>query len=257
MFLFSLFLAQPTAKEERKAAYTGVEGLFKLWKEALCMYQKAVVENRVCYQSFAEDFVHSRLFHDATDADSRNDHLVNLCRIKTLLGYESLVRRYSAQSQSKRDFINCMQELMSGPDRFPAERTPDFQCHFHENTVELITRAANAIPLFKEQVTTEDIRHLFNDCIPAAVPTLRAAVNQHVAYFFSMLDSYGLICRNYQKVIETNRLIGSSKLGSPLSAHGIAHALEQINAADNPVKSKIENWVKQIKLSTIEVKNNG
>lgn len=42
------------------------------------MYRTAVVENGFSYERFREDFIHSHTFHDSADADSRNDHLVNL-----------------------------------------------------------------------------------------------------------------------------------------------------------------------------------
>ena len=45
------------------------------------MFKIAVLEYGVSYDRFREDFINSHTYHDDEDADSRNDHLVNLGRI--------------------------------------------------------------------------------------------------------------------------------------------------------------------------------
>lgn len=232
-------------------AYTGVEGLFKLWQEAIGMYRTAVGEHRFSYQPFTEDFINSHTYHESQDAASRNDHAVNLGRIARLLRYEEIVRRYSGQPLTKDNFYACMRQAMVTRGKPSIERPASFQCHFNEPTLKLIADAANSIPLFKEQVTPEDMNLLFNECPPVPSPILNASVNQFLAYFLFRMDNYGLIGRYYQHTVEKSGLIGSSANGKPLSAHALSHALEKINSASNPIKDKIESWVKNIKLSTI------
>lgn len=236
---------------EKKTAYTGVEGLFKLWQEAMSMYRTAVVDNHFNCQFFAEDFINSRTFHDSDDTASRNDHAVNLGRINRLLKSEEIIRRYFDLPLTEDNFYHCMQEVIVTRQTPMAKRPASFQCHFNDSTLKLIADAANSIPLFKEQVTSQDMNVLFNECPPVLSPILHASVNQFLAYFLFRMDYYGLIGRYYQNTVEKSGLIGSSATGKPLSAHALAHALERINSANNPIKDKIENWVKNIKLASI------
>lgn len=232
-------------------AYTGVECLFKLWQEAMGMYTTAVVENGFDYKSFSQDFINSRMHVDSADARSRNDHQVNLGRIQNLLRYEQVVRHYSLSPLSWDNFIECMRTILLRNHPEPSQSPSDFQCHFSPQTISAITAAANAIPLFTSMVTDSDMELLFNKCMPVANPHLKSKVNQHLAYFFSQLDSYGLICRNYQQIIEKNNLIYSSASDSPLSAHNIAQSLDRINCSTNPIKNKIETLVKMIKQASL------
>ena len=232
-------------------AYTGVEGLFKLWKESMSMYRTAVVNSGFDYRSFREDFINSRTFHDSTDACSKNDHLVNLGRIRNLLNYEQVVRRFSSRPLTMENFTECMSLVLLRNVPQTSSFPIDFQCSFSRDVIREITMAANSIPLFTGAVSEDDMDALFNRCQAVANPHLRASVNQHVAYFFSQMDVYGLICRNYQQVIEKNRLIYSSASDAPLSAHNIAQSLDRINGSVNPMKGKIEDLVKRIKLMSL------
>ena len=77
------------------------------------MYKKAVVELGFTYDRFREDFINSHTFHDAADADSRNDHKVNLGRIGSLLSTrDDLVRRYCDTPLDSEAFLSCMKEFM-------------------------------------------------------------------------------------------------------------------------------------------------
>ena len=80
--------------------------------------------------------------------------------------------------------------------------------------------------------------------------------NQHLVYFLSQMDVYGLISRKYQQVVDRNGLIGSSRGGRALRAHDLARALEEINGSVNPIKGKIEDMVKLIKLEALKSKEN-
>lgn len=263
MFLSSLFLVANESKKTEIQPYTGVEGLFLLWKESMSMYRTSRVDNGFNYVSFTEDFINSKLYHDSADAASRNDHAVNLGRIRRLLQYEQLVKRYSSRELNEDNFIRCMVEVMTGTQSTSQNAHLDFQCHFNSNAVKELTLAINAIPLFSTQITEEIAESIFNRCEPQATPKLKAHVNQHVAYFFSMLDTYGLICHNYQNVIAKNHLICSSASDSPLTAHNLAQSLDRINCSVDPIKNKIEGLVKRIKMasltddSTLEHTNKG
>ena len=77
------------------------------------MFKTAVMEHGFIYDRFSEDFINSHTFHDAADADSRNDHLVNLGRIGSLLlTRKDLVRKYSDLDLTDEQFLSCMREFM-------------------------------------------------------------------------------------------------------------------------------------------------
>lgn len=79
---------------KKRMPYTGTEGLFQIWKETMSMYRLVVIDYNIHYQSFADDFINSRIHHDSTDAESKNDHAVIIGRIQKLLQYEELIKKY-------------------------------------------------------------------------------------------------------------------------------------------------------------------
>lgn len=240
---------------EKRQAYIGVAGLFDLWQEAMSMYKTAVVENKIHYRFFVEDFINSRTFHDSTDSNSKNDHLVNLGRIRNVLEFEELSKKYSSSPLTEENFHSCMEDLLLMKKVSFYNDRVDFQCHFNKTVLAVIADAANDIPLFKEKVSVSDMDRFFNECRPSSHPSLHSHNNQYIAYFLCQMDSFGLIAWNYQYVIEVNRLLFSPKSGRVLSAHNLTCALTQINNANNPIKSKIDDWVKSIKMASIESNN--
>lgn len=93
------------------------------------MYRTAVVENGFSYERFREDFIHSHTFHDSADADSRNDHLVNLGRIGSLLSTrQDLIQKYFNSALSQDEFRSCMKEFMIESPRMRA-RLLNLECY--------------------------------------------------------------------------------------------------------------------------------
>ncbi len=254
MFLSSLFLDSNIESRKETTAYTGVEGLFSIWSELMTMYKTAVIEHHVQYQRFAEDFINSRKFHDSYEAWEKNQHQVILGRITTLLKYESMVRQFAVKTLDRDNFEACMNNLMLKA-QISSSGKLNYQCHFSPSVISVITREVNAIPLFKHEVSETDMELLFNECSPVSTPKFIAHNNQVLAYFFYQMDMNGLIGRNYQMVTGATRLIGSSRHGSPLSAHHIARALEDINDKVHPIKNKIIEAVKRIRLESLKADN--
>lgn len=185
--------------------YTGTEGLFQIWKETMSMYRLVVIDYNIHYQSFADDFINSRIHHDSTDAESKNDHAVIIGRIQKLLQYEELIKKYCNRPLTDENFISCMYDLMVNTKQTTSYLSHNFQCHFNRKTINVITEAVNAIGLFKEEVKPMDMERFFNECKSNIVPAFHSRNNQHIAYFLNQMDSYGLISRNYQYVIEVNK----------------------------------------------------
>src|SRR5690554_6490651 len=103
------------------------------------MFKKAVVEHGFTYDRFREDFINSHTFHDAADADSRNDHKVNLGRIGSLLSTrDDLVRKYCNTSMDPEEFLSCMKEFMLDNPR-TKPRLLNLECYLSEGTLRVIT----------------------------------------------------------------------------------------------------------------------
>lgn len=237
----------PSDSQIKSEAYAGCDGLFKLWLEAMGNFQSAVLKSNVRYSRFCEDFINSHLFHDATDSASRNGHMVNLGRIRSLLEQrEDLVRRYSAGDLSQSSFDSCMEELMLINKGIVRDVVRDFDCHLSPKTIHMITMAANDIPLFKKQVSEEEMALLFNDCV-SFERNLVADNNGVLSYFFSQLNYYSIISNRYQSVIESHHLILSSSAKKCLTAHLLAASLRQWEDKEKPVKLKVDRWLPLIK----------
>lgn len=237
----------PSDQQIKSEAYVGCEGLFKLWLEAMSSFQSTVLKSNVRYDRFCEDFINSHLFHDATDSVSRNDHMVNLGRIRSLLEQrEDLVRRYSAGELTKSGFDSCMEELMLIHKSIVRDIVRNFDCHLNARTIHMITLAANDIPLFKRQVSEEEMSQLFNECVSTGM-NLVADNNGVLSYFFSQLNYYSIICNRYQSVIESHRLILSSSAKKVLTAHLLSASLRQWEDKEKPVKMKVDKWLPLIK----------
>lgn len=52
-------------------AQTGKEGLFRLVEQAQVSYKEEVATRQKSYRRYVLDFIHSKRFHDATDAWSK------------------------------------------------------------------------------------------------------------------------------------------------------------------------------------------
>ena len=238
----------------KRGAYAGDEGLFCLWQEALSMFKKCVLECGVSYDRFRDDFINSHTFHNVKNPATRNDHLVNLGRIAALLMFrEDLVRKYYSRGTDHETFLSCMRDLMLDGGKTKA-RTLNFECFFSDKVLSLLAQAANDIPLFKRPVSPQDMALLFNECSANDEDPLVANRNTVVAYFFSQMNSFGLITANYQLVISTNRLIMGSTGRNYMTQHDLSVALIRYGSKDRPAKTRIDRWVDLIRTAKNTIK---
>ncbi|MBR5175120.1 MAG: hypothetical protein IKW89_04220 [Bacteroidales bacterium] len=219
------------------------------------MFKKAVLENGVSYDRFRDDFINSHTFHTVKNPAIRNDHQVNLGRIAALLmSREDLVRKYYSGESDRETFLSCMRELMlDGGGRVKA-KSLNFECFFSDKVLVLLAQAANDIPLFRRPVTSQDMGRLFNECSANDDDPLIANKNTVLAYFFSQMNSYGLITANYQLVIATNRLIMGSRGREFLNQHDLSVALVRYGMKDRPAKMRIDRWVDLIRTARNTIK---
>ena len=214
------------------------------------MFKKAVVEHGFTYDRFREDFINSHTFHDAADADSRNDHKVNLGRIGSLLSTrDDLVRKYCNTSMDPEEFLSCMKEFMLDNPR-TKPRLLNLECYLSEGTLRVITEAANDIPLFKRDVSQIDMNCLFNKCCQTNGEPLIANSNEVLSYFFSRLNYHGIISNKYQTILADNKLVRRSTGTRSLTQTDISSALRHFESSDNPITSRVERWVVLIKSAT-------
>jgi hypothetical protein len=215
------------------------------------MYRKAVVEQGFIYDRFREDFINSHTFHDAADADSRNDHKVNLGRIGSLLSIrDDLVRKYSSTSMGPDEFLTCMREFMLESPRMKP-RLINLEGYLSDNALKVVTDAANDIPLFKRDVSQADMDCLFNRCEQSFGDPLVANSNEVLAYFLSRLNYHGIISNKYQTVLGEGRLVIRSSGTCPLSQTDISSALRNFESSDKPIASRVDRWVVLIKSATL------
>ena len=211
------------------------------------MFKKAVLECGMSYDRFRDDFINSHIFHTVKNPTTRNDHLVNLGRVEALLMFrEDLVRKYYSRENDRETFLSCMRELMLDGGKTKA-RTLNFECFFSDKVLSILAQAANDIPLFKRPVSLQDMALLFNECSANDEDPLVANRNTVVAYFFSQMNSFGLISANYQLVISTNRLIMGSTARNYMTQNDLSVALVRYGSKDRPAKTRIDRWVDLIR----------
>ena len=168
---------------------------------------------------------------------------------------EDLVRKYYSGESDYETFLSCMRELMLEGGGRPKARSLNFECFFSDKVLTLLTQAANDIPLFRRPVSSKDMGRLFNECSANDEDPLIANKNTVLAYFFSQMNSYGLITANYQLVIATNRLIMGSRGREYLNQHDLSVALVRYGMKDRPAKMRIDRWVDLIRTARNTIKD--
>ncbi len=208
------------------------------------MFRVAVIEYGIAYDRFRDDFINSHRFHDDDDTDSRNDHQVNLGRIGALLMYrEDLVREYVSRGTDRGNFITCMEEFMLEKDFRVKTRFTNFECHLNSRALKVLTEAVNDIPLFKRNLTVEEVAAFFNECRSLSDEPLIANRNEVFVYFLSMLHFHSVISDRYQSVISDRHLVLSSSGRKYLTRKDLSTALSHFESIDSPIKARIDRWV--------------
>lgn len=237
---------------EKRVAYIGTDGLFKLWQEAMSMYNIAVKENHILYSIFQKDFVNSRKFHDSEESISMNDHQVNLGRIESLLiDRKDLVKKYSNYPLDQKTFSCCMKDFMIF-DENDSSTLPDFECRLNRNVLTVLTEAINDIHVFKTDLSIKETEMLFNDCTVNPDVRLQASSNQVLSYFFNLLNYSSIISNRYQYVIASRKLVLTSTGKRFLSQADIANALCKFQSSEKPIRNKVDNWILVIKKALLE-----
>lgn len=231
-------------------------------REAHGRYQVEVINQKKLYDRYVEDFLNGHVHPDGFTAKSKNRHSRNFGIAKALLlTRPDLVRQFFQVPTLDDDGIEHMLRLLNTTPpphrrdepmdgamrvRTTSVHSPasTFCCHFSQATIDLITRCANEVELFKEVVDAEDIAALFACCLEHP---LTARNIRQLTLFFHYLAEHDLIVGTWQKVIDTNRLIVCPNGKSVLTGRTMSSSLYQaLEKPSNAHSTLIHDWVKSI-----------
>ena len=248
-------------------AQTGKEGLFRLVGQAQVSYKEEVVTRQKSYRRYVLDFIHSKRFHDATDAWSKNEHQKNYHTVVDLLkNHEKLVRRYFDQetfdgigvSMLLEDFYTAdLQNAITPiePNQISSGISVLSDSNFSieplldKHTLDLIVQLVNEVCLFKEVLNADDVAGRYSK---DTLPTVTSKNNTRLVLLLDKLASHDVISYNWQSVIARKRLIISSSGKKHLTQHDMSSTLNRIkdttpNVADKQFLATIDKYIVLIK----------
>lgn len=253
-------------------AQTGKQGLFRLVKQAQESYTAEVLTHQKSYRRYVLDFIHSKRYHDETDAWSKNEHWKNYRTIADLLSdHEELVRKYFERAvfdeNSISDLLNefytldlpqtdVPENILEGTSN-PQSTTSSsfiFKPSLDRATIDLIVQLVNEVNLFKEKLNADDVfAHYETDTLQAVTSNN----NTRLALAFDKLASHGIIPYHWQSFIAKRRLIISSSGRKYLDQHDLSSTLNRIKDMQPGISEKkllavIDRYVKLIKNKDVQ-----
>ncbi|MEA4949742.1 MAG: hypothetical protein VB068_08855, partial [Petrimonas sp.] len=100
-----------------------------------------------------------------------------------------------------------------------------FEHHLTPGQIEFLTNCLNEARVFTKSIATETFENILS-CTLAR--PLKSSNNRLLVYFFSALDDRSLINRNWQAVIDKNRLFLSSGKNNPLTQTDLSSAKTEL-----------------------------
>lgn len=186
----------------------------------------------------------------------KNEYRKNLGIIKGILElYAAKVsEEWNKEYFSKEDFI-AIKRLYDTTEKIPSNIYPKtfssngiaqitFECYLTMEQMVLIAECANEAHLFYGRVTKEDMYALLH--CKAGFHLYASRINR-IAKLFDFLNYHKLVCRKWQAVLSSNKLILSAKTGKPVSSSSFSSALAKLNKREEPVIEYIGVMVKRVK----------
>lgn len=220
-------------------------------EQAQQSYKAEVLTRQKSYKRFVLDFIHSRQYHDATDAWSKNEHKRNYCTVADLLSnHEALTRKYfDCEMLDSNGISDLLDQFYSFGLPPVSERTTQ-ECVTQQNsptsnntiesildsdTIGLIVQLANEVNLFKERLQPDEIatRYAENTLQPVT-----SANNTRFVLLLDRLASNGIISYNWQSVIAKKMLVVSSSGKKYLDQHDMSSTLNRIRDMSPGVQEK-------------------
>lgn len=256
---------------ERTPAQTGEQGLFRLVNQAHEAYTAEVLTHKKSYKRFMLDFIHSKQYHDATDAWSKNEHYKNYCIISDLLeNHEKLVCQYFNETsldetkiQKLLDAFNTFECIQRGcPNQITKNghqsesdiSTEAYEPLIDRDTIGLIVQLVNEVNLFTEKLDKKDVVTRYEKDILSPVTSRN---NTRLVLLLDKLATHDIIPYDWQSVIAKKRLIKSSSGKKFLNQHDLSSTLNRIKdilpgISEKKLIATIDRYIEQIKGKEIE-----
>ncbi len=248
------------------------ENIVAMMKEAQATYVKEVMNEQKVYVRYMSDFLNSHRYCGSRDVRMMNKHRKNMGMIEDLLKFRrDLVEKYFANGSMGESEINTLiyelntTEIPNSQIREANSSSIDTHVEAHQkmhqrvscrdncsvSSLQLVKRvgllehivtAMNGLRLFTEKVEVAQIQNLFDGLMEKP---LIARNNREFAYFFDALCENQLICKQWQDVLASQRLILSST-GKELKSSDLSSALCKAKMSDRSIYTSIKSMVKEI-----------
>lgn len=119
-----------------------------------------------------------------------------------------------------------------------------FEHHLTLGQIEFLTNCLNEARVFTKSIATETFENILS-CTLAR--PLKSSNNRLLVYFFSALDDRSLINRNWQAVIDKNRLFLSSGKNNPLTQTDLSSAKTELKDSSPKGSEIIDKYLKELK----------
>ena len=189
--------------------------LWQLCRTAFEQYKSEIINGEKTYSRYLNDWFYYNLLASGLSEADMKTHFMHVCELRELLEERrDLVDAFFSKHKfKKKDFLQMFNLFNSG------------KCI-------QITEFATTTSLFRDDVTEEDMRNLFECRLQRP---LQANNNRNIALFFGALREHGLLPFQWQMILERNKLLSSSANNEPLRASQIRCSLSQ---AKNPKLGK-------------------
>ena len=252
--------------------YVGIDELVRLVLEARALYVREVVGQNKTYSRFSNDLLSSIVFHDAHDAYSKNEHAKNVQILTELLRKnKAFVKHYFIQDDFSADTVREMllrfnqgdvtipqniTDQSPSPSSSAAGQNSGSVSSRHRipaDIVSLIVHCANEAKLFWGDVTQEQFDAYYDGKLQHP---LQAQHNVEVVEFFGYLADRGLIHRNWQHIIDKDKLIISSSGRRPLTTAVMSSTKSRLTRRTDTcnvmrIADIIERYIKEHKVEVL------
>lgn len=239
-----------------KDSFIGKDGLYNLFQAAYKQYVAEVISSGKLYQRYAEDFLNGHTHSVCQCFHGKNEYGKNLGVIRgILLNYKETVEKQWNKGLFDKEHFMAVKHLYDTDVFLPLDISrpavrgnygiqTTFECYLTMEQMDLIAECANEAHLFYGRVTKEDMYALLH--CKAGFHLYASRINR-IAKLFDCLNYHKLVCRKWQAVLSSNKLILSAKTGKPVSSSSFSSALTKLNKREEPVIEYIGVMVKRVK----------
>lgn len=237
--------------------FCGENGLRDFIRHAHYHYYRDVVCGNQSYEQYVVVFINGHKYHDDKNAKNKNEHSKNHGIVAHLLINHRTLIEIVFSNEFELDYMSIQASIFPGnettmykalPSSEPieVEELPSFNHTVSLKMLEAIVECANSIKVFKGGITMETLMSLLDGRVSAP---LKVTNNRSLAYLFKALEECGVICSEWQKVIDKRELI-RSRNGRLLKNGDLSTALCNASCSDNKA-----TYIKVIDELAAKIKN--